>query len=112
MKKILFVLTVLAAVVACQPIPEYPTPPGYAVSVFNQPPVYCYRSFGGDQTMIDCYTTPYHRDSRRMVNYYGAPPQAYEPPPPPAAIRLVAPQQSPYWVKDPEPVPRANPPGN
>lgn len=111
MKKILFVLTVLAAIAACQPISEYPTPPGYAASVAWQDPVYCYRGFG-DQTTVTCYATPYHRDSRRFVNYYGAPPTQYEPPPPPPALKLVAPQPAAYWVKDPEPVPRANPPGN
>lgn len=105
MKKPLILLGALAALAACQPYP------GYEASVSEVAPVYCYRPLG-DQTNVDCYTTPYHRDGRRFVNYYGPAPQRYEPPPPLPAQKLVAPQPSPYWVKDPEPVPRANPPGN
>ena len=105
MKKPLIVLCAVAAVAACQPYT------GYEASVRSEEPLYCYRALG-DQTGVQCYGTPYHRDERRIVNYYGAAPQRYEPPPPPPAQKLVAPQPSAYWVKDPEPVPRANPPGN
>ena len=105
MKKTLILLGAVAAVAACEPYR------GYEASVNQMEPVYCYRPLG-DHTSVDCYTTPYARDGRRFVNYYGPSPQRYEPPPPQPAQKLVAPLPSAYWVKDPEPVPRANPLGN
>lgn len=82
--------------------------PGYEQSVQDREPVYCYRSFA-DQ-MVLCYPTPNHRDERSLVNYFGPAPRRYERPPPPPPERLVAPPMIQHWVKDPEPVPRADPP--
>jgi len=80
----------------------------YEVGVEEFEPRYCYKSIGG----VSCYETPYHRDERRMVNYYGPAPVRYDrPEPAPDPVRS-APEQIDYWVKDPEPVPRISPKGN
>jgi len=64
---------------------EHATP--YAAAVFDDPPIYCYRTIGD----ADCYKEPLPGAERRLVNYYGPPPGDYEWPEPPPAPRLDAP---------------------
>jgi len=80
----------------------------YELGVEEFEPRYCYQSIGG----VSCYETPYHRDERRMVNYYGPAPVRYDrPEPAPDPVRS-APEQIDYWVKDPEPIPTISPKGD
>jgi hypothetical protein len=102
MGKVWFAIGAAAWVGACSPYP------GYEASVADKDPIYCYRTFSDHMT--SCYATPYHRDRKNLVNYFGPGPQRYEPPPPPPPERLVAPPMIQYWVKDQEPIPRADPP--
>jgi hypothetical protein len=73
----------------------------YEAAVEDLEPSYCYQSIGG----VTCYKTPYHRDERRLVNYFGPAPVRYDKPEPVAEIEGSAPEAITYWVKDPEPVP-------
>jgi len=73
----------------------------YEAAVEDFEPRYCYRSLGG----VMCYETPYHRDERRLVNYYGPAPVRYDRPEAAPDPERTAPDQINYWVKDPEPVP-------
>ena len=73
----------------------------YEVGVEEFEPRYCYKSLGG----VSCYQTPYHRDERRMVNYYGPAPVRYDRPEPMSEPVRSTPEQIDYWVKDPEPMP-------
>ncbi len=73
----------------------------YEAVVEDFEPRYCYRSIGG----VTCYETPYHRDERRLVNYYGPAPVRYDKPEDAPVPARSAPEQIDYWVKDPEPVP-------
>jgi len=80
----------------------------YELGVEEFEPRYCYKSLGG----VSCYQTPYHRDERRMVNYYGPAPVRYDrPEAAPDPVRS-APEQIDYWVKDPEPIPTIAPKGD
>lgn len=66
----------------------------YERAVYDDEPVYCYQRLGG----VDCYRTPYARDRRVLVNYYGPAPSKYpqpvvevaEPQPPPPAEKATA----------------------
>lgn len=80
----------------------------YEASVEAMEPVYCYQSLAG----VSCYNEPYHRDGRRLVNYFGPAPKRYDAPAPTPAPQLSAPEAINYWVKDPEPIPRAAPSGD
>ena len=42
-------------------------------------PLNCYKSIGG----VECFREPYHRDQRRLVNYFGPHPSRFEKPEPP-----------------------------
>ncbi len=78
----------------------------YEQQVEDWEPVYCYKSIGA----VQCYKEPKHSDSRRLVNFYGPPPSSYDVPDAPDYAAAKAPKMIDYWVKDPEPIPQANPP--
>jgi len=80
----------------------------YEMAVEDCEPVYCYKSIGG----VACYEEPYHRDERRMVNYFGPAPIRYDRPDEPNPQKLFAPEPVDFWVKDPEPVPEPAPKGD
>lgn len=80
----------------------------YEKAVYDLEPTYCYKSIGG----VACYKEPYHRDERRLVNYFGPDPSRYEAPDAPEAAPFVPPEMVNYWVKDAEPIPRPAPSGN
>jgi hypothetical protein len=73
----------------------------YEEGVYAYEPTYCYKSIG----TVRCYREPFHRDQRRLVNYYGPHPSRYDTPPPPPALVLKAPPPVAFYVRDPEPVP-------
>ena len=99
------VLSVPLAIAACTAEREITR------TVFEEPR-YCYRHFVG-RDGIRCYTTPVHRDERRLVGYTGPPPSHYPRPPAKAPEKLYAPDAISYWVKDAEliPEPAPVPPG-
>ena len=99
MRKILSLLALPALIAACSSEPE-------PVVVHNDEPIYCYRSIGG----VNCFETPYHRDERRMVHYYGPAPSYYDRPLPPPPAVLNAPPAVDTYARDPEPVPRPSSP--
>ncbi len=97
MNKSVFLLTAAAVVLsACA------NKSAYELAVEDLEPTYCYRSIGG----VACYEEPFHRDERRLVNYFGPAPKRYDKPDPPDPQVLVAPEPIDYWVKDPEPMPQ------
>ncbi|CCQ73892.1 hypothetical protein [Magnetospira sp. QH-2] len=73
----------------------------YEEGVADYEPVYCYQSLGE----ITCHREPNHRDSKRLVNYYGAHPSRYDVPDPVEAPEPQAPKPAGYYVMTPEPVP-------
>lgn len=73
----------------------------YEEAVYDEEPIYCYQSLAN----VECFIEPYHRDKRRMVNYYGPHPTRYDEPDTLEMLELAAPEKIKYWVKDPEPVP-------
>ncbi len=80
----------------------------YEEAVHDWEPTYCYKSIGG----VECFRQPFHRDERRLVNYFGPHPSRYDKPEPPELAPIAAPAMINYWVKDPEPVPRPKATGN
>ncbi|MFP6736168.1 MAG: hypothetical protein VB959_20325 [Rhodospirillales bacterium] len=74
----------------------------YEEAVYDLDPVYCYQSLAG----VQCHAKPNHADKRRLVNYYGPHPSRYEAPAPVPVPELQAPPPVPFWVRDPEPVPK------
>ncbi len=80
----------------------------YEKAVYNLEPTYCYQSIG----TVACYKEPYHRDGKRLVNYFGPDPSRYDKPEKPEATPHQPPKMVNYWVKDPEPTPRPAPSGN
>jgi len=80
----------------------------YEAAVEDYEPVYCYKSIGG----VACYEEPYHRDERRIVNYFGPAPIRYDRPDEPEPQKLFAPEPVDFWVKDVEPVPEPAPKGD
>lgn len=78
----------------------------YEEAVHDWEPTYCYQSIGG----VQCFAKPYHRDEKRLVNYFGPHPSRYDRPEPPPPPYLVAPPPVDFYVRDPEPVPRPEPP--
>jgi len=92
----------LAALVgACGYVSEYEK------AVYDWEPTYCYKSIGG----VACYKEPYHRDEKRLVNYFGPDPSRYDRPEPAEPTPFEPPEMVNYWVKDPEPIPRPAPSG-
>lgn len=75
----------------------------YEKQVYDWEPVYCYQSLGA----VQCYEEPKHRDTRRLVNYYGPHPTRYDAPDAPERAEPQAPKPVGYWVKDEEPVPQS-----
>ncbi len=102
MRRNAMILGVAGLLSACGSIDQY------EAQVKDFEPIYCYQSLAG----TECYRTPYHRDERRLVNYFGPHPSRYEKPEPPVVPPLKAPETVNYWVKDPEPVPRPMPHGD
>lgn len=100
--KIIFAVIIIAGLAACGHVDEYER------HVYDQEPVYCYKSLAGTA----CYREPKHADERRLVNYFGPHPSRYERPEEAPAPTYQAPKMVNYWVKDPEPVPRAMPRGD
>jgi len=80
----------------------------YEKAVYALEPTYCYKSIG----KVACYREPFHRDERRLVNYFGPDPSRYDKPDAPEATPIAAPEIINYWVKDAEPVPRPAAVGN
>ncbi|MDD9877434.1 MAG: hypothetical protein OXR84_08350 [Magnetovibrio sp.] len=102
MRNILTILAAAAVLGACA------QKSAYEAAVEDYEPVYCYQSLGG----VTCYEKPNFRDERRKVNYFGPAPKRYDRPEPAPAPELFAPKPVNYWVKDPEPIPRAAPLGD
>ncbi len=80
----------------------------YEKAVYDWEPTYCYKSIG----KVACYKEPYHRDEKRLVNYFGPDPSRYDKPEPPEPAPHAPPKMVNYWVKDAEPIPRPAPTGN
>jgi len=102
LKRILGLAVVLSTAIllaACSNMTQYER------QVENMEPVYCYKSIGS----VQCYKEPKHSDSRRLVNFYGPAPRTYDKPDEPDYAAPKAPKMIDYWVKDPEPIPQANP---
>jgi hypothetical protein len=96
----LLLLVGLAAVLAsCGYVDKYES------WVHDWEPTYCYQSIGG----VECFREPFHRDERRLVNYFGPHPSRYDKPEPPVPAPHAPPKMINYWVKDPEPIPRPAP---
>jgi hypothetical protein len=71
----------------------------YERGVYDYEPLYCYQTLGG----VDCHRKPHHRDSARLVNYYGPAPGKYDPPDPPEESPLQPPPEVKKAYRDPEP---------
>lgn len=80
----------------------------YEAAVEDLEPRYCYKSLAG----VTCYEKPYHRDEKRLVNFFGPAPKRYEKPATLPEPRRDAPEAITYWVKDPEPIPTPAPRGD
>ena len=80
----------------------------YEAAVEDLEPRYCYQSLAG----VTCYETPFHRDEKRLVNYFGPAPKRYEKQAPAPKPAYYAPESVSYWVKDPEPIPTPAPTGD
>ncbi len=102
MRRVLVVIAMAGVLGACA------QKSAYEASVEEMEPVYCYKSLAG----VNCYKEPYHRDGRRLVNYFGPAPERYDAPEPVEVPELSAPKSVNYWVKDAEPIPRAAPTGD
>ena len=79
---------------------------GFLAGEAKTDPIYCYQSLAG----VECFKTPVHRDERRLVSFNGPAPETYARPRPEPEPVLKAPEMVPFYVKDPEPVPEADPP--
>ena len=102
MQRIFASLSLAALLGACGYVSEYEK------AVYDWEPTYCYKSIG----RVACYNEPYHRDEKRLVNYFGPDPSRYDKPEAPEATPFDPPEMVNYWVKDPEPIPRPAPSGN
>jgi len=79
----------------------------YEKAVYGMEPTYCYKSIG----KVACYKEPFHRDEKRLVNYFGPDPSRYDKPDLVEPTPIQAPKMVNYWVKDAEPIPRPAPTG-
>ena len=79
----------------------------YEEAVSGMEPTYCYKSIGG----VECYREPFHRDGRRLVNYFGPHPSRFDAPEKPEPVTPTPPPMVNYWVKDAVPIPRPSPTG-
>ena len=73
----------------------------YEKAVYDLEPTYCYKSIG----KVACYKEPFHRDEKRLVNYYGPAPSRFDRPEPPAPAVHHAPPAVDFYVRDREPIP-------
>ena len=73
----------------------------YEKAVSDWEPTYCYKSIGG----VECFREPFHRDERRLVNYFGPHPSRYDKPEPPQ-LALIAAPPSPSGDSGKPPSPR------
>jgi len=76
----------------------------YEKAVYEHEPSYCYKSLGG----ITCYDEPFHRDERRLVNYFGPHPSRYDAPEREEYELPPGTQPAASYYKDPEPNVRQN----
>ena len=75
----------------------------YEEAVYDQEPVYCYKTLAA----VQCFKEPQHTDKQRLVNYYGPHPSRTDEPDKSEVPELQPPTESiSKWVKDPEPVPQ------
>ena len=102
LKKIGSALVFAVSLSACGYVDEYER------RVHDWEPTYCYKSLAA----VQCYREPKHSDNLRLVNYFGPHPSRFEAPEPLAEPNFKAPEMVNYWVKDPEPIPRAAPRGD
>lgn len=101
MYKVLATVGTLTLLSACGYVDKYEE------TVYDMEPTYCYKSIG----KVACYKEPYHRDEKRLVNYFGPHPSRFDKPEPTGAAPHSPPEMINYWVKDPEPIPRPAPTG-
>lgn len=101
-RKCLAFAAAAATLTACSYVDEYEK------AVYDMEPVYCYRTIGGPE----CHPQPSFAARAKLVNYYGPHPSRYDAPEPVAVPDPKSPEMVNYWVKDPEPVPRAAPQGD
>lgn len=101
MRKMMFSMAFTALLGACGYVDKYEE------AVSGMEPTYCYKSIGG----VECYREPFHRDARRLVNYFGPHPSRYDKPEPPEPAPHAPPPMVNYWVKDAVPIPRPSPTG-
>ena len=80
----------------------------YEEQVVKRDPIYCYKSLAA----TTCYEEPHEVDGARLVNYFGPHPSRHEKKPEETVSQPVPPPSISYWVKDPEPIPRAAPYGD
>lgn len=101
MRKMMFPMAFTVFLGACGYVDKYEE------AVTGMEPTYCYKSLAG----VECYREPYHRDARRLVNYFGPHPSRYDKPEKPEPAPHAPPPMVNYWVKDAVPVPRPSPTG-
>ena len=101
MLRILATFGLVSVLGACGYVSEYEK------AVYDWEPTYCYKSIG----KVVCYKEPYHRDEKRLVNYFGPDPSRYDKPEPSERAPHAPPQMVNYWVKDAEPIPWPAPTG-
>lgn len=73
----------------------------YEEAVYDLEPRYCYQQLGS----VVCHDTPHHRDSARLVNYFGPHPDRYDQPEPRPRRESIAPKPVDYYSQDLEPIP-------
>ena len=81
MLRILATFGLVSVLGACGYVSEYEK------AVYDWEPTYCYKSIG----KVVCYKEPYHRDEKRLVNYFGPDPSRYDKPEPPQLAPIAAP---------------------
>ncbi|MEE2745944.1 MAG: hypothetical protein VX617_03570 [Pseudomonadota bacterium] len=70
------------------------------VSIIDvEKPIYCYQSLAS----VECFAKPNDRDKLRIINFYGPRPSENHKSKPKGAIKIKAPEEIDFWVKDPEP---------
>jgi len=101
-RKCLALAAAAATLTACGYVDDYEK------AVYDLDPVYCYRTIGG----AECHAEPSFAARAKLVNYYGPHPSRYDAPDPQVVPAPKSPEMVNYWVKDPEPVPRAAAPSD
>ncbi|MBL96117.1 MAG: hypothetical protein CFH06_01930 [Alphaproteobacteria bacterium MarineAlpha3_Bin5] len=103
MKSLIHATTVILLLSSCSGYVDR-----YEKHVEKRDQIYCYKSLAA----TTCYDEPYEVDDARLVNYFGPQPSRHERKSEEAVSQPVPPPSVSYWVKDPEPVPRAAPHGD